>query len=275
MARYAIGDLQGCYQPLRQLLDQVQFDPSADQLWLVGDLVNRGPDSLHTLRFLYRIRDSLRITLGNHDLHVIALAKGYTDRGRHPSLEALLNAPDCLELINWLQQQHLVYRDPRGDYLMSHAGIPAIWTSEQALSLAQELEKVLRSDQAKAFFLEMYGNKPLRWQDNLSGQDRLRTITNYLTRMRVCRQDGTLELKYKGAVDAIPAGYRPWFEWQPPGSRNETQLFGHWAALEGNTQREDIIALDSGCVWGRCMTLFDLDKRLFHRCDCSDQVLKK
>ncbi|MBD2858617.1 symmetrical bis(5'-nucleosyl)-tetraphosphatase [Spongiibacter sp. KMU-158] len=269
MARYAIGDLQGCYQPLRQLLDQIAFDPANDQLWLVGDLVNRGPDSLETLRFLHSIRDSLRITLGNHDLHVIALAKGYTDRGRHPTLEALLNAPDCLELMNWLQQQRLAYRDPSGDYLMSHAGIPAIWSSEQALSLAAELEAVLQSDKAEAFFLEMYGNTPLCWSDDLHGVDRLRAITNYFTRMRACQQDGTLELKFKGIAADIPAGYRPWFEWQATSARKETLLFGHWAALECQTGRDDIIALDSGCVWGRCMTLLNLDTRELHHCDCS------
>lgn len=268
MTRFAVGDIQGCLQPLRQLLNQVKFRPGKDQLWLVGDLVNRGPDSLDTLRFLHSMRDSLRITLGNHDLHTIALARGYTKRGRHPSLEALLQAPDCLELIDWLQQQPLVYRDPGGDYIMSHAGIPAIWSSKKVLRLAAELEGVLRSDQAEAFFLAMYGNEPLRWDDTLSGQQRLRAITNYLTRMRLCSEDGSLELTFKGSLKDIPAGYRPWFEWQQPGARKEVQLFGHWAALECQTAREDIIALDSGCVWGRCMTLYDMDSKTFHRCDC-------
>ena len=266
MARYAVGDLQGCLTPLRCLLDAVNFDPAADQLWLVGDLVNRGPDSLETLRFLYRIRDSLHITLGNHDLHCLALAQGYSDRGRHPSLEALLNAPDLAELMAWLQQQALVLRSADGRYLMSHAGIPPIWSSEQALALSAELEAVLQGANSADFFRNMYGNEPLRWHDGLVGIERWRCITNYLTRMRICRADGELELKFKGPSTDIPPGYQPWFHW--PASRQETLLFGHWAALEGNTGHRNIIGLDSGCVWGRHMTLLDMDSGEFHRCDC-------
>ncbi|MDF1691309.1 MAG: symmetrical bis(5'-nucleosyl)-tetraphosphatase [Zhongshania sp.] len=268
MSRYAVGDLQGCLKPLQCLLAEVDFKPEQDQLWLVGDLVNRGPDSLETLRYLYGIRDSLRITLGNHDLHCLALARGTTDRGRHPTLEALLNAPDCNELMDWLQQQALVLRSDDGRYLMSHAGIPAAWSSEQALSLSREIEAVLQSPQANDFFKEMYGDQPSRWDDSLTGLPRLRAITNHLTRMRASNSDGELELKFKGALADIPQGYRPWFEWQKPNARNETLIFGHWAALECQTSRDDIIALDSGCVWGREMTMLDMDSGELHRCTC-------
>ena len=268
MSKYAVGDLQGCLKPLQCLLEDVGFNPNNDELWLVGDLVNRGPDSLETLRYLYAIRDSLKITLGNHDLHCIALARGTTDRGRHPSLEALLSAPDCPQLMDWLLQQALVIRSDDGRYLMSHAGIPPNWSSEQALSLSRELEAVLQSPNADVFFNEMYGDDPLCWNDSLTGLPRLRAITNHLTRMRICTAEGKLELGFKGALADIPDGYRPWFEWQEPSSRSETLIFGHWAALECQTGRSDIIALDSGCVWGREMTMLNMDNGKLHRCSC-------
>ena len=270
MSRYAVGDLQGCLKPLLCLLERVNFNPQRDQLWLVGDLVNRGPDSLDTLRYLYSIKDSLRITLGNHDLHCIALARGTTTRGRHPSLDALLNAPDCAELMHWLLQQALVLRSEDNLYLMSHAGIPSAWSSEQALALSQEVEAVLQGPKVGDFFRNMYGDEPRKWDANLQGYERLRAITNHLTRMRICDAQGQLELGFKGAAADIPAPYRPWFEWQPEDSRSETLIFGHWAALECATQREDIIALDSGCVWGRHMTMLNMDNREIYHCDCAD-----
>ncbi len=270
MARYAIGDLQGCLKPLQCLLSEVDFNPSQDELWLVGDLVNRGPDSLATLRYLYSIADSLHITLGNHDLHCLALARGHTSRGRHPSLKALLNAPDMPQLMDWLQSQALVLRSADGRYLMSHAGLPPQWSSEQALALSRELEAVLQSGDSADFFQHMYGDKPRRWRDDLQGSDRLRCITNYLTRMRICDADGRLELGFKGQRADIPAPYRAWFDWPQP-KRQETLLFGHWAALEGDTGRSDIIALDSGCVWGRHMTLLDMDSGELRRCDCASE----
>ncbi|QQD19388.1 symmetrical bis(5'-nucleosyl)-tetraphosphatase [Spongiibacter nanhainus] len=268
MTRYAVGDLQGCLTPLKTLLERVNFDPAADQLWLVGDLVARGPDSLDTLRFLYPLRHSLRITLGNHDLHTLSLARSAVDHSPHPTVEALLKAPDCGELMDWLQQQALVHRDPAGDFIMSHAGIPPIWTSAQAVALSGEVQAVLQSPQANAFLSSMYGNQPDLWRDDLHGLERLRCITNYLTRMRICDADGRLNLKYKGELEGIPAPHRPWFEWQKPGERSETLIFGHWAALNGNTGRDDIIGLDTGCVWGNCMTLFNLETLERLRCDC-------
>lgn len=268
MTRYAVGDLQGCLAPLEALLQQVDFNPPQDQLWLVGDLVNRGPDSLATLRFLYNIKDALRITLGNHDLHCLALARGAVKRGRHPSLEALLNAPDCETLMEWLRQQPLVYRDPSRDYIMSHAGIPPIWSSKKALALSSEVSELLRSDQIDSFLTAMYGNEPACWNDTLSGLDRARCITNYLTRMRLCQQDGNLELDYSGALEKAPAPYKAWFHWPPNKKRKETVLFGHWAALQGDTGHDRIIGLDTGCVWGNCMSLLNLDSghMLKHSC---------
>lgn len=269
MARYAIGDLQGCLTPLQCLLEDVGFDADRDQLWLVGDLVNRGPQSLETLEFLYPLRDRLRIVLGNHDLHTLALARGATDQGRHPSLEPLLRSPRQHEFMDWLRTLPLCLRSERGDYVMSHAGIAPLWTTTQALNYSAEVSAVLRDDARIDHFLRaMYGNEPARWSDDLSGTDRLRTITNYFTRMRICRADGTLDLTFKGTTDQIPAGLAPWFQWPESEPRAETQLFGHWAALDGNTGRDDCIGLDTGCVWGGRLTLFNLDSREFHHCDC-------
>ncbi len=268
MTRYAVGDIQGCLQPLQCLLEEVSFAPGRDQLWLVGDLVSRGPDSLATLRFLYDLRDSLVVVLGNHDLHTIALARGATDRGRHPTLEALLAAADAPELLDWLRHQPLAYRDPEGHYLMSHAGVPPMWSSEQALALAGEVETVLRGPDIDALLAAMYGNEPARWRDDLEGHDRLRAIINYFTRMRCCRADGELALEFKGSPDQAPEGFAPWFSWPPLNPRRERLLFGHWAALHGATGRDDCIGLDTGCVWGQQMTLLNLDSGVYHRCDC-------
>lgn len=259
MRRFAVGDLQGCLAPLQALLEKVAFHPGRDQLWLVGDLVNRGPDSLETLRFLYRIRDCLKITLGNHDLHTLALARGVTERGRHPTLSALLAAPDLSELMDWLRHQPLAYRAAEGDYLMSHAGIPHIWGSDQALALSREVEATLQGPGLDDFLREMYGNEPAQWTDNLRGFARLRCITNYFTRMRLTGSQGELEFDYKDTGDNLPDGYRPWFEWAPQSPRREKLIFGHWAALQGNTGRDEVIGLDTGCVWGNCMTMLNLE----------------
>lgn len=268
MTRYAVGDIQGCLQPLQCLLEQVDFQPGRDELWLVGDLVSRGPDSLGTLRFLYPLRDSLRIVLGNHDLHCIALARRVTATGKHKTLHPLLEADDCELLMEWLRQQRLVYPDPSGDFMMSHAGIPPLWSSDQALALAGEVESALRSERVDEFLNAMYGDEPDCWSDELTGTDRLRVITNYLTRMRCCDAGGRLAIKFKGKPEGAPEGFAPWFSHPPLEARTETLLFGHWAALEGHTGRDDIIGLDSGCVWGRHMTLLNLDSGEYHYCDC-------
>ncbi len=269
MTRYAVGDIQGCLKPLQCLLEDVAFTPDTDELWLVGDLVNRGMHSLETLEFLYPLRDSLRIVLGNHDLHLLALGRGATVMGRHASLEPLLNSPKIDTFLDWLRSMPLCIRAEGGDYVMTHAGIPHIWSTDNALSYSAEISRVLQDDALIDEFLrDMYGDLPACWSEVLSGTTRLRTLTNYFTRMRCCSEDGTLDLAYKGAVDEIPAGMAPWFTWPEKQARSETQLFGHWAALEGKTGREDCIALDTGCVWGRKLTLLNMDTRELHQCDC-------
>ena len=270
MTRYAVGDLQGCFKPLQCLLDEVAFSPEHDELWLVGDLVNRGPDSLQTLEYLHPLRHCLRVVLGNHDLHTLALARGATTLGRHASLEALLQSSELGNYMAWFRTLPLCIRADQGDYVMTHAGIPPIWTTPQALAYSAEISSALQHDDTLDDFLrDMYGDEPALWSETLSGTTRLRTLTNYFTRMRCCSEDGTLDLAYKGVVEEIPPGMAPWFRWAESEPRGETQLFGHWAALEGQTGRADCIALDTGCVWGRRLTLLNMDTREFHQCDCS------
>lgn len=270
MTRYAVGDLQGCLRPLQCLLEEVGFEPQRDRLWLVGDLISRGPDSLEALRFLHGIRDSLHVVLGNHDLSAIAYARGANDKGEHASLAALMSAPDRDQLLEWLRHRPLLHRDPGGDYVMTHAGIPPIWSTEQAQALAAEVEETLRGDAADAFFAAMYGNEPDLWNDALEGVDRLRAIVNYFTRMRCCTADGRLAITFKGPPEQAPAGYAPWFRWPPRSPRRERILFGHWAALDGRTGRDDCIGLDTGCVWGNRLTMYDMDNETFHYCDCRE-----
>lgn len=270
MTRYAVGDLQGCLTPLQCLLSDVGFDPAGDELWLVGDLVNRGPQSLEVLDYLYPIRHALRIVLGNHDLHTLALARGATTQGRHTSLEPLLAADHLALYMEWFRTLPLCIRSDSGDYVMSHAGIPPLWSTEDALRYSDEVSAVLQDDERIDDFLSsMYGDEPARWSDDLSGLTRLRTITNYFTRMRICRADGTLALKFKGPVEDIPENFAPWFQWPPLIPRQERQIFGHWAALEGQTGSEAYLGLDTGCVWGREMTLLNMDSGALHRCDCT------
>ncbi len=269
MTRYAVGDLQGCLKPLQCLLREVDFNPSVDQLWLVGDLVNRGPHSLEVLDYLYPMRHALTVVLGNHDLHTLALARGATTQGRHPSLEPLLSSTQLPAYMAWFRALPLCVRSEAGDYVMSHAGVPSQWSTEAALARSAELEAVLRDEsRIDDFLTTMYGNEPARWDDSLKDFDRLRAITNIFTRMRICRADGELDLRFKGRVEDAPEGFAPWFSWPPQTPRRETQLFGHWAALEGQLDDPAYIPLDTGCVWGRHMTLFNMDTREFHRCDC-------
>lgn len=275
MSRYAVGDLQGCLDPLKTLLDQVNFDPSADQLWLVGDLINRGPQSLDTLRFIYSLRQSCRVVLGNHDLSLLALKHGVSSpkvlaKGKQdPDLVEIVAAADADQLCDWLIQQPLVIRDEAEDYLMVHAGIPWFWSSDTALALSKEVQAVLRSAKAIDFFKAMYGNKPKCWRNDLTGYPRLRTITNYFTRMRCLEHDGSLDMGFKAAPEDAPAHLNPWYSQTPTNPRKETIIFGHWAALNGNTNKQNAIGLDTGCVWGNCMTLFDMDNKTYYRAECS------
>ena len=258
MATYAIGDLQGCCDPLKRLLDQVRFDPSRDCVWLVGDLVNRGPQSAQTLRFIRSLGSAAVPILGNHDLHLLVAASGYTKQYPGDTLADILNAPDREELLHWLRQQKLMHAGE--GYAMVHAGLLPQWSIAQALSLAAEVETVLRGDDHDAFLRPLYGNKPSAWRDDLAGDDRLRVIVNAMTRMRLCNAEGNMEFTHKLAPVNMPAGYMPWYDVPGRASADTPVLFGHWASL-GLLVRDDVVGLDSGCVWGRNLTAMRLHDR--------------
>jgi bis(5'-nucleosyl)-tetraphosphatase (symmetrical) len=273
MTTYAVGDLQGCLQPLQCLLQEVAFDPKKDHLWLVGDLVNRGPQSLETLRFLYAMRDSLTCVLGNHDLHLLAVAQNIERLKKTDTLQEILDAPDCAELLDWLRQQKLLHYDPERDCILVHAGIPPQWTLDKALKRAAEVEAVLQDEQRlPQFFDGMYGNQPTLWDKDLRGVTRLRVITNYFTRMRFCTAEGDLDLKSKEGLDSAPAGFAPWFSYPLRKTRQHKIVFGHWAALEGSCTEPNVFALDTGCVWGASMTLLNLDSGAKHQCSCASAL---
>ncbi len=266
MTRYAVGDLQGCFDPLQRLLERVKFDPARDQLWTVGDIVNRGPQSLECLRFFYELGDRARVVLGNHDLHLLAIAHGVRALKRGDTLQPILDAPDCAELLAWLCRQPLLHRD--GAYTMVHAGLAPQWSIAYAKQLADEVAIALQSDRLVEFLEGMYGDTPASWSDQLKGIERWRTITNYFTRMRFCTSTGELDLKSKEGPATAPPGYMPWFDVPQRKSAGEILIVGHWAMLMGKTRRDDVIALDTGCVWGNRLTLLNLETRALLSCEC-------
>lgn len=268
MATYAIGDIQGCLEPLQCLLKKIDFNPMKDKLWLAGDVINRGPDSLATLRLLYKLRDSITLVLGNHDLHLIAVYYGLRKAGKNDTLEPLLLAPDRADLIYWLRQQKLVHHDTQLNFTMVHAGIPPQWSLDDALARSREVEAVLQSNSPELLLENMYGNSPARWRDDLQGAERLRVITNYFTRMRFCSAEGELELQTKESADAAPIGFAPWFSLSGRKMRNHKIIFGHWAALEGQANTKNIYALDTGCVWGGELTALRLEDEVLFSCNC-------
>lgn len=268
MATYAIGDIQGCLEPLQCLLKKIDFNPTKDKLWLAGDVINRGPDSLATLRLLYKLRDSITLVLGNHDLHLIAVYYGLRKAGKNDTLEPLLLAPDRADLIYWLRQQKLVHHDTQLNFTMVHAGIPPQWSLDDALARSREVEAVLQSNSPELLLENMYGNSPARWRDDLQGAERLRVITNYFTRMRFCSAEGELELQTKESADAAPIGFAPWFSLSGRKMRNHKIIFGHWAALEGQANTKNIYALDTGCVWGGELTALRLEDEVLFSCNC-------
>lgn len=272
MAIYAVGDIQGCHTELRQLLERVCFDPARDRLWLVGDLVNRGPDSLAVLRFVKSLGDSAVTVLGNHDLHLLAVASGVAELHRGDTLGDVLNAPDRDELLNWLRSQRLLHRE--GDFVLVHAGLLPEWTAAKAAALAREVETALHGKHCHEFLTRMYGNTPDRWDDGLSGYPRLRVITNAFTRMRICTGDGQMEFKFKGVVEDCPGGYMPWFEVPQRKSRNAVVICGHWSAL-GLKVTQDMIALDTGCLWGETLTAIRLDDRQVFQVPCTNCKVDK
>ncbi|MFP1678004.1 symmetrical bis(5'-nucleosyl)-tetraphosphatase [Alloalcanivorax sp. C16-2] len=269
MSTYAIGDLQGCLAPFDALLSRIGFNPDRDRLLLAGDLVNRGPDSLGTLRRVHELRDNVQVVLGNHDLHLLAVAHGHATVKNKDTLRPILDAADRDTLLGWLQRQPLLVEAPAFNAVMTHAGLPPLWTLEQARERAAEITRVL-ADPASAgiFFQEMYGNEPAGWRDDLSGAARWRVITNYFTRMRFVNRQGDLDLTTKGEADQPPAGFMPWFEHPDRLERGLMVLFGHWAALKGHTGVAGVEALDTGCVWGGTLTALRLDDGARFHCDC-------
>lgn len=257
MAVYWVGDIQGCDAPLARLLDEVAFSPSRDHLIVLGDLVNRGPDSASVLRRLMALQGSVQCLLGNHDLHALAVSLGFSRTKRLDTLDALMQAPDRPALFTWLRQQHLALWSH--GVLSVHAGVLPDWTLEQALALASEVQTVLRGPDLPHFLAHMYGNEPAAWRDDLVGLDRWRVVVNALTRLRFCKADGTMEFATKDSAAQAPAGFMPWFD--VPGRRtaNITVAFGHWSTL-GWQNRQDIWPLDTGCVWGGCLSAMRLDE---------------
>jgi bis(5'-nucleosyl)-tetraphosphatase (symmetrical) len=270
MTTWAIGDIQGCLAPFERLLAKIRFDPARDELWLVGDLVNRGPDSLGVLRRLYGMRERVRIVLGNHDLHLLAVHAGHDRLRRKDTFQDVLAAPDAAALCHWLQQQPLLHYDAARNTVMTHAGIPPHWSLFDAQRLAREVEAVLRHGDANAFFDAMYGNEPAGWDESLAGMDRLRVITNYFTRMRFVDDAGALDLLSKEGLGTAPPGFAPWFAAPQRKAAHVRILFGHWAALQGKADATNVEALDGGCVWGGELTAFDVDSGRRVSCNCRD-----
>lgn len=258
MATYAIGDIQGCYDELQHLLEQLDFDETRDQLWFVGDLVNRGPKSLPVLRFVKSLGDAAVTVLGNHDLHLLALAYGNPKHKHSSNLNDVLAAPDRDELISWLKNRPLLHRDKNLAFTMIHAGLPPQWSMKTARACAREVESVLRSDAHTEYFLNMYGNEPKHWDENLQGMERWRFITNCFTRLRYCSPDGSLLLQQKGAPDNNTLKHMPWFTHPQRASRKKRILFGHWSTL-GYQVCHNTWALDSGCLWGGQLTALRID----------------
>jgi bis(5'-nucleosyl)-tetraphosphatase (symmetrical) len=261
MALYLIGDVQGCDEPLGRLLAQLDFSPSRDTLVLLGDLVNRGPDSAGVLRRLMALGESAQCLLGNHDLHLLALAHGVRQPGGSDTLDGVLAAPDRAAMLDWLRQQKMALRRRVAgqDILMVHAGVLPQWTTTQTLALAGEVEAVLRGPGLDDFLHQMYGNEPARWHDGLQGMARIRCIVNALTRIRFCTPEGEMEFDAKGlrAIDA-PPGYQPWFAAPGRKTAGSVVAFGHWSTL-GWLDRTDLWSLDSGCVWGGCLSALRLE----------------
>ena len=265
MATYVIGDLQGCLDEFEALLEKVDFGAS-DRLWLVGDLINRGPDSLGTLRKVRALAGNTRVVLGNHDLHFLAIYFGGHKPSSTDTFDALLQAADIDEMAHWLRQQPLAHYDPQHDVLMTHAGIPPGWTVKQTLALAAEVEAVLISDSYNDLLANLYGNEGC-WDAGMDGLPRLRCITNHLTRMRLLDERRCLNFSHKGQLADAPDNLRPWFAVPRQDSkrwRATRFVFGHWAALDGHTGVARMLALDTGAVWGRDLTAYRLeDGRLF------------
>ncbi|VAW88116.1 Bis(5'-nucleosyl)-tetraphosphatase, symmetrical [hydrothermal vent metagenome] len=268
MAVYSIGDVQGCYDDLCRLLDLIAFDPAQDQLWFAGDLVNRGPQSVEVLRFVKDLGAHAVTVLGNHDLHLLAVAYGESKQRKHDTFADVLHADDRDELLTWLRHQPLAHYSDERDVLMVHAGVAPQWTLAQLLSYAAEVETALRGDDYITFFNHMYGDQPEMWNENLQSWPRLRFITNTVTRLRYCERQGRQALSEKGPLGSQAEGLMPWYDVPDRNCRDHTILFGHWAALGAGQQQQNVFSLDSGCAWGGTITALCLDSFEYHSTPC-------
>lgn len=287
MSTYAIGDLQGCAQSFDRLLERIAFDRREDRLWLVGDLVNRGPDSLGVLRRVMALGDVATVVLGNHDLHLLAVGAGARRRGRNDTIADVLAAPDAARLLDWLRHRPLAHRATVAsrEVLMVHAGVLPTWSVADTMRHAAELEAALRAESWREMLVHVFGDEPARWDDALAGNARLRVIVNALTRLRFCSDDGRIDFDSKdspaGFTETLgnastaaspgalppPEGFRPWFDIASRRTRDARVVFGHWSTL-GALVRDDIVALDSGCVWGGALTAVRLDDSALFQVRC-------
>lgn len=272
MATYALGDLQGCYDSVLALLEHIGFDAGHDRLWLTGDLVNRGPRSLEVLRLIHGLAERAVTVLGNHDLHLLAIAAGARKLDpADPSLAPVLAAPDRNVLLGWLRRRPLIHHDAVLGYTLLHAGLPPQWDLRRALSCAAEVERMLQQDDPAAFLATMYGDTPDQWRDDLAGWERVRFITNCLTRMRYCDGTGRLALHEKGPIGSQPSGLLPWFEVPARASRSERIIFGHWSTLRlspAAMRACQVYPLDTGCCWGERLTAMRLEDQRFFSVPC-------
>jgi bis(5'-nucleosyl)-tetraphosphatase (symmetrical) len=259
VATYAIGDIQGCCEEFVALLEQLRFDPALDRLWIVGDLVNRGPDSLGVVRLVRSLGGAATAVLGNHDLHLLAVRYGGHASNAGDTFADVLAADDAEPLCQWLRGLPLLVADEALGYVMTHAGIPHIWDLAAARRHAREVEEVIQGADYRRFFTEMYGNQPDRWEERLQGMERWRVITNYFTRMRLVDERGRLDFSHKGDLATSPAGWFPWYQMREHNPLPVRIVFGHWAAIDGVTGTAEVLALDTGCVWGRTLTALCLE----------------
>jgi bis(5'-nucleosyl)-tetraphosphatase (symmetrical) len=271
MSTYVIGDVQGCLTPLEQLLTKIQYRPGQDQLWFTGDVVNRGRHSLETLRFIKQLPADTVCVLGNHDLALLAIANGFTPMHPKDTLADILNALDKADLLDWLRYRPLLHHDADLGFTLIHAGIYPLWDLTQAKALAHEIEVLLQGADYQKFLQNMYGNFPEMWDPSLKGWDRTRFITNAFTRMRFCTPQGELNLKAKGTLEQHPHDI-PWFAFPNRQTQTEKLVFGHWAALGTLSEIPNIYPLDSGCVWGKCLTAFCLQTKEKTTVDCKDYI---
>lgn len=269
VATYAIGDIQGCFDALTHLLERVKFNKAQDRLWLVGDLVNRGPQSLETLRYVRDLGDRAVVVLGNHDLHLVMQSEGYGRMNKEDTIQPVLDAPDRDELIAWLRGCPLVHRE--NGHVMVHAGLLPAWTAAQAEALSEEVRNALLAPDYKDFLANMWGSLPTAWSDALQGWDRLRVIVNAMTRMRFCHADGTMDFRSKGPPENAGEGCMPWFQVPGRKSADHVAVCGHWSAL-GLRLEHNLLALDSGCLWGGALTAVRLEDREVFQLPCVRQV---